>query len=61
MINLKPCPFCGSKNLVDHGEINTWISCEDCGAEGPLRRDDLWETKAEAAEAWNRRADDDSD
>ena len=59
MTELKPCPFCVSKNIVDHGEKNTWINCINCGAEGPLRGDDLWETKADAIEAWNRRASDD--
>ena len=29
---LKPCPFCGSTNLVDH---KNYIVCNFCGACGP--------------------------
>lgn len=61
MAKLKPCPFCGSKNIADHGKYNTWINCIDCGAEGPIRGVELWKTKEDAIEAWNRRASDDSD
>jgi Lar family restriction alleviation protein len=33
----KPCPFCGSLNLETTGDDNNdWITCEACGAEGPV-------------------------
>ena len=48
---LKPCPFCG----MDAGEVfnmgDFYVSCCECEAQGPCR-----ETKAEAIDAWNRRA-----
>lgn len=29
---LKPCPFCGSRDLSNDGH---YVHCEDCGATGP--------------------------
>lgn len=56
---LKPCPFCGSKNIltatqkpVGMGEY-FMIKCFDCSAE--ITRS----TKRKATEAWNRRVNDD--
>ena len=34
MIKLKPCPFCGSDNLIV--EENISVVCLECGATGPL-------------------------
>ena len=28
---LKPCPFCGSKDL----DVTQWVECNGCGAFGP--------------------------
>jgi Lar family restriction alleviation protein len=68
MIDNKPCPFCGSANLImristkDREGTPTSIACDDCGCSGPyvylydreLRReaDDLPEL---ALEVWNKR------
>lgn len=46
-IELLPCPFCGSTNLVK----SPWIECDNCGAMGPSPRDcDNYSCE------WNRRA-----
>lgn len=54
MEKLKPCPFCGGKNIhcADAGhKTNMWfIQCEDCGATFPH-----FDSEKEANEAWNRR------
>jgi len=54
-IQVKPCPFCGNKELIeDYSEydniITYWIECEKCEViiEG--------NTKREAYDKWNRRA-----
>lgn len=59
---LKPCPFCGRKNgLLISSVYDQWsVFCDasgdkvGCGASCGYHR-----TKAEAIEAWNRRAKDD--
>ena len=51
---LKPCPFCGSSNIVADGQTSlkdSYVSCNECDADGPMR-----ERKQEAIDAWNRRA-----
>ena len=51
MDELKPCPFCGSRYVVS---VYCWIvKCCRCGAHGAAGQ-----TRKEAIEAWNRRADD---
>ena len=59
---LKPCPFCGGK--AEFGvNPNTfcktiWVYCQKCGAETKHFEIDLYSCAAKnAAEAWNRRAD----
>ena len=52
-MELKPCPFCGSKKIVvKNGKYAWWVKCDDCGTEGAIKL-----KKAVAIEAWNRRAD----
>ena len=50
---LKPCPFCGadeaSVEVIDYDFYG--VQCYCCKATGPTE-----ETKAEAIDAWNRRA-----
>lgn len=49
---LKPCPFCGGKAIINWLAGNTCITCTGCmGAIFPAS----WQTKEEAVEAWNRR------
>lgn len=41
MIQLNPCPFCGSNNLevADVGTMTHWVCCKDCNATGPNSKD----------------------
>lgn len=48
-IKLKPCPFCGGEAEFV-GYKSYWIICVDCTAESAV-----YDSKAEAVEAWNRR------
>lgn len=56
LLNCKPCPFCGGKNLnfinrnMGHGELDEWLVCE-CEAEMGGR----WLSRQELIEKWNRR------
>ena len=63
--NLKPCPFCGgAAKFVDYGQPNDFedwnVECEKCGIMviAPGQEEGWVTTKAEAAEAWNRRVKD---
>ncbi len=51
MEELKPCPFCGGKDLK-FSKVYSWICCKnkECQVEGPMKR-----TEEKAIEAWNRR------
>lgn len=40
---LKPCPFCGGKRIIDHSSLGVPIWCNDCGA------------TCRSVEGWNRR------
>ena len=54
MYELKPCPFCGSEEVVYKFEYEVVCAmCKTCGATGSkhFAIDD-------ASEAWNRRAED---
>ncbi|ATJ90409.1 hypothetical protein HK16_04020 [Acetobacter senegalensis] len=56
---LKSCPFCGDQNKlvatctdeVTALVLNNWVSCENCDAEGPIKK-----SRADAIAAWNTRA-----
>lgn len=48
--DLKPCPFCGSEDLVKQGGTKHYIFCSDCGAETFL-----FNTPDEARKRWNHR------
>ena len=53
MEELKPCPFCGSDDVVvEETDTSGYVRCRGCGAEGGLRY-----SHDEAAAAWNSRAD----
>lgn len=52
-IELKPCPFCGSENVIFVNSsvgFGMWVSCNDCETVGPT-----CQTKEEAERAWNHR------
>jgi Lar family restriction alleviation protein len=59
----KPCPFCGSYNLMIgmresySGETYFWIECEDCDSSGPYSGmdEDIGRSKVEALLWWNHR------
>ena len=56
MSELKPCPFCGGEAEIltaesMHGGYLSGIMCNDCRSRG-----DVYDTEAEAIEAWNTRA-----
>ena len=49
---LKPCPFCGNEDVLEHGDSDFWwIGCGQCHAEGPTGKLD------DAIAAWNHRTD----
>ena len=50
-IELKECPFCACDRAEIIGGIVFWVECPDCGAQT-----DVFDIPEEAAEAWNRRA-----
>lgn len=55
MQELKPCPFCGGKAKYNLFCGNVCITCTECmGGVFPTRGN----TKEQAAEDWNRRAND---
>ena len=51
--NPQPCHFCGTKVELERctGETMDWISCQSCGATGPIMRN-----QRSAILAWNSRA-----
>lgn len=56
---LKPCPFCGSSNVVMHNtearnQAWAWVECRNCFCSGP-DTDRPNETLEEAARVWNTR------
>lgn len=60
MEQLKPCPFCGSKNVLLEEYVSSCnIKCSDCDTEGP--RSMIYANehgKEKAIEAWNARLED---
>lgn len=53
-VKIKPCPFCGGKADVDVGNYGGLVCyCKKCFSQGKQCN-----TKEEAIEWWNRRADD---
>lgn len=60
MTELKPCPFCGEKYLIDYGIMGgtmegfDYVQCANCGAEIHSVNKGNY---IEAVKAWNRRAE----
>lgn len=56
---LKPCPFCGSKNLIFSKLGYCEVRCLDCHAIGPVAYGATQrQREEEAANRWNRREND---
>ena len=59
---LKPCPFCGSSDVVfedvgNPGEFHDYaVTCNECGAFFSRSTDGEVNTKKEVAAAWNKRS-----
>ena len=55
---LKPCPFCGGKASLNDNSSCSYVHCEKCGATGEsFNMSKKYRSDEKAAEAWNRRAD----
>jgi len=53
----KPCPFCGAKVTQRRGLSNIRLfECRSCGAMVSFNNEICNKNKAEAINAWNRRA-----
>ena len=58
MSKVKPCPFCGSKDIKirdGYSDVGCWVECVPCGVSTKAKE----QTHEEAIKAWNRRAKDD--
>lgn len=53
-VKLKPCPFCGAPAHI-HEHERFGVECDECG----MGLACIKETAEEAAEAWNKRVNDD--
>ena len=60
MTELKPCPFCGGKAKYIYRMPYNVVKCTKCKVFGKTIVDsyEQQDGKAEAIEAWNRRAED---
>ena len=60
MFKIKPCPFCGEKDLIDYGIMRgtmqgfDYVQCENCGAEIHSIHNGK---HIEAIEKWNTRTE----
>lgn len=61
MNNLKECPFCGSRGILRQKNVlDTWIvECSNGACHASYMIGWEYETAEEAAEAWNRRVEND--
>lgn len=50
-MSLRPCPFCGSVELVVYRRQVFFVQCRECHAEGPVSIT----SENDAREKWNRR------
>lgn len=48
-MEIKPCPFCGSKDLYVRDNSGYYVVCKNCDTYGPYGKDD-----EEAIQLWNR-------
>lgn len=56
---LKPCPFCGGKARLIYAYQASAVKCQKCKVWGKFFHDhyEQGDSKADAIEFWNRRAD----
>ena len=47
---LKPCPFCGSEEVLLISSTARWVRCPDCCVAGPVGEDNI-----SAIRLWNKR------
>lgn len=57
MSELLPCPFCGSETYLYEAKDYYALGCENIGCHGNWTHSRVYETKEEAIEAWNTRAE----
>lgn len=56
MVELKPCPFDGCKDIYCEEIDGLWgVICTKCDCVGPIH-----ETKEQAIDAWNKRSQEDN-
>lgn len=61
-IELKPCPFCGSKAELKHGTSSifstyAYVECKNCGARSTdVYIDTAYSCDGKVIERWNRRS-----
>jgi len=55
MIDLKPCPFCGSEDVNQHDDYDV-VECQKCGTEGPFGDDffEKWNTRYNEEDAYEK-------
>lgn len=62
-MNLKPCPFCGSKAELKHGtsaifDTYAYVQCKDCGAKTyDMYMSTAYSCDDKVIELWNRRSE----
>ena len=52
--DIKPCPFCGQRAVLDTNGHQTWVICVRCGSTGK-RFNNGRDAADKAVEAWNMR------
>lgn len=57
MKEIKQCPFCGGKGILnDEGKWGSiWVSCQSCEAEGSWVDRNNGDTEDDAIDKWNTR------
>jgi Lar family restriction alleviation protein len=57
IVELKPCPFCGSDDVTFVHDGHDFVSCNACWADGPST-DESSDDPEQAAARWNTRPED---
>jgi len=56
MIDLKPCPFCGSEAKLDFAEGRYFVQCTDLKFCGAIIRGKTYTDSSVVVVAWNQRS-----